>query len=197
MGSRLGTASEDNKAALDDGSNSRPWYRAAWERSDGGGPIGPSRPMDTAPTVLDETRPKGVRMPEARLTRRVRFTARHHYGWPTRSQDENRRLFGAQIVSHSHDWLLEVEIVGPVSEETGFSVDLGSLDAALEKLLQGWDGGDLNECIDDVRGGAMQPSTESIAGWIHERLCGQVPAPARLDRVRLWESEHLGSAFPA
>ena len=136
-------------------------------------------------------------MKEARLIRRVRFTAWHHYGSPTLSPEENRLLFGEQVAPHGHDWLLEVEIVGPISEKTGYVVDLVAVDAALAALLEGWHGGDLNERVPEVRSGSMQPSTESLARWIHGRLAAEVPSPARLGHVWLWESDDLGARFPA
>lgn len=63
-------------------------------------------------------------MNETRLIRRSRFKAYHHYHRPEWSEAENRRNFGDQVDSHSHDWLVELELVGPIGEETGFSMDL-------------------------------------------------------------------------
>lgn len=136
-------------------------------------------------------------MSEARLTRRSGFTAYHHYSRSDWSEVENRRAFGAQVDSHAHDWVVELELVGPIDDGTGFAVDLKVIDDALAALLQGWAGGDLNELIPEVREGSMQPSTESIARWLFLRLVDRVPFPARLVRVGVSESDELGAAFPA
>ena len=55
-------------------------------------------------------------MTQARMIRRARFTASHHYGWPQWSEEENRRVFGAQVEAHRHDWMVEVHVAGPVGE---------------------------------------------------------------------------------
>ena len=135
-------------------------------------------------------------MSEARLTRRSGFTAYHHYGRPEWSEIENRQAYGAQVDSHAHDWMVELDVVGPIDEDTGFAVDLRVVDDALAALVQDWAGGDLNELIPEVREGSMQPSTESIARWLFLRLEDGVPSPARLVRVGVWESDELGAVFP-
>ena len=136
-------------------------------------------------------------MREARLIRRVRFRASHHYGRSEWSEERNRRAFGPQVRTHAHEWTLDVEVVGPIDDETGFVTDLVALDHALARLTEGLDAGDLNELVPEVRAGSMVPTTECLARWLHERLRGAVAAPARLDRVRVWESDELGSQFPA
>lgn len=134
---------------------------------------------------------------DAVLFREVRFTASHHYGVPGRTAEENRALFGGQVVPHEHAWRVRVEIRGPIDPVTGFAADLASVDRALDRLLGGWDGGDLNQCVPEVAEGRMQPSTESLARWIFERLSLDVRAPARLGKVYVWECPELGACYPA
>jgi len=90
-----------------------------------------------------------------------------------------------------------VEVRGPGDRETGFVVDLGLLDGALERVLGDWEGRDLAECIPEIAAGAMQPSTESLARWLHGRLDREVPPPARVASVEVWESDDLGARYPA
>lgn len=113
------------------------------------------------------------------------------------SDEENRQRFGAQAESHEHEWMVRVEVRGPMDPETGFVTDLAALDRLLGHLFRGWDGGDLNELIADVKDGRMQPSTESLARWIHDRVGGEIAPPARVERVHVWESPALGAYFPA
>lgn len=136
-------------------------------------------------------------MTEARLVRRVRFRAVHRYGWPDRSEAENRRVFGAQAEPHAHDWTVEVQVVGPLDVDTGFVMDLEALDRTLGEVIGGWDGGDLNELVPPVRAGHLQPSTEALARWLYGELAERLPGPARLDRVRVFESPELGAEYPA
>jgi 6-pyruvoyltetrahydropterin/6-carboxytetrahydropterin synthase len=116
---------------------------------------------------------------------------------PGRTVAENRALFGGQVLPHEHAWRVRVEIRGPIDPVTGFAADLVSVDQALERLLGGWDGGDLNQCVPEVAEGRMQPSTESLARWIFERLSVDVRAPAHLGRVYVWECPELGACYPA
>jgi len=136
-------------------------------------------------------------MAEARLIRRVRFRASHHYRRSDWSDEENRRVFGAQTDPHEHDWTVEVHVVGPIDEETGFVTDLAPLDMAIRAVLGGWDGGDLNDLIPGVREGRMLPSTEAIARWLFERLEADLEVPVPVATVRVFESPELGGQYPA
>ena len=136
-------------------------------------------------------------MTDARLIRRARFRASHHYARADWSEEENRRVFGVQVGSHSHDWMVEVHVAGPVDEATGFVTDLGSLDASIAAVTNGWDGGDLNVLVPEVADGSMQPTTESLARWLHRRLADTIQPPARLVEVAVFESPDLGARFPA
>lgn len=136
-------------------------------------------------------------MTQARLIRRARFRARHHYarvGW---SEEENRRVFGDQSDPHEHHWMVEVHVVGPMDEGTGFAAELGVIDDAMRTVMAGWDGGDLNVLIPEVADGGMQPSTESLARWLYGRLERAIPPPAHLARVAVFESRDLGARYPA
>ena len=136
-------------------------------------------------------------MDEARLIRTVRLRAVHHYRRAEWSEEENRRVFGEQTEPHAHDWRVEVHVAGPVDQATGWSVDLAALDSALARVMEGWEGGDLNALVPEVARGEMTPSTENLARWLWARMAGRVPSPARLVEVRVFESGELGSAWPA
>ncbi len=133
-------------------------------------------------------------MPRTSLLRVVRFRATHRYGHPGWSAAENARAFGELVEPHAHDFRVEVEVEGDPDPETGFVVDLATLDRVLrEEILAPLDGQELNEVIGGVRNGTLQPSTEVLAHWIGARIATRIPAPARLLRVRAWESDTLGS----
>jgi len=134
---------------------------------------------------------------EALLVRRVTFRASHHYRQRSWSAAENRRVFGSQTDSHLHDWTVEVEVAGPIRPETGWVVDLDALDRAIADVVDGLDGEDLNAAIPEVATGEIMPSTEALARWLYSRLEPSIRAPARLARVRLFESPDLGAAYPA
>jgi 6-pyruvoyltetrahydropterin/6-carboxytetrahydropterin synthase len=136
-------------------------------------------------------------MTEARLIRRTRFTASHHYRRSDWSEEENRRAFGVQMDPHRHDWMVEVHVAGPADEATGFVVDLEALDALLASAMTGWDGGDLNTVVPEVADGSLQPSTENLACLLYRTLEGRLPAQARVVEVAVFESPDLGARYPA
>lgn len=134
---------------------------------------------------------------EATLLREVRFRAMHHYTVPGHSSGESEAVFGAQAHPHWHDWRVRFEINGPIDPATGWVMDLGVFDHVCGQVMAGWDGGDLNACVPEVRSCTMQPSTEALARWLYGRVSPEVPAPSRLVRVEVWESPELGACYPA
>jgi 6-pyruvoyltetrahydropterin/6-carboxytetrahydropterin synthase len=133
---------------------------------------------------------------EGRLVRRVRFTATHHYRRKEWSDDENRRVFGAQAEPHAHDWVVEVHMAGEVDRGTGWVIDVGELDAVLAAVTEGWDGGDLNARVPPVADGTLMPSTENLARWIHGEVGRRIGGATRVVEVRVFESPDLGGAYP-
>ncbi len=51
--------------------------------------------------------------------------------------------------------------------------------------------------VPDVVSGAMRPTTESLARWLHRHLEGTILLPARLVEVAVFESPDLGARYPA
>jgi 6-pyruvoyl-tetrahydropterin synthase len=79
---------------------------------------------------------------------------------------------------------------------TGFVVDLPELDRILAReITERLDGADLNVAIPEVAGGEVQPGTEALARIFFERLEPLIPGEARLERVRVAESEGLAAEY--
>src|SRR5688572_1192636 len=155
-------------------------------------------PMRSATTLLSlRCLAYDSRMSQASLTRSVRFRAAHHYRRTDWSDAENRRVFGENVNPHEHDYTLAVTVRGHVDEQTGFLVDLGELDRAIESVVAPLRGGNLVQRIAEANDGRLQPSTESLARWFFSQLGPRIPRPARLLRVRVAESDDLAAEFPA
>ncbi len=130
-------------------------------------------------------------MPRMQLTRRVRFSAAHRYHRPDWSDERNRAVFGpcTNPHGHGHDYLLEVTVEGEVDDETGFSVDLGALDALLRaEVVEPLDHQHLNHVVPEFAPGGRIPTTENILLLVWARLHGRLPGDARLVRLRLHEN---------
>ena len=133
-------------------------------------------------------------MEEAYLTRRATFAAAHRYWREEWTEDRNRAVFGAcaNPYGHGHNYAVEVTVRGAIDPETGFTVDLGALDAALREAVVGpLDHQHINHAIPRFGPGGRVPTTETLAAWAWERLEAHLPEGARLHRVRIREDDTL------
>jgi len=134
-------------------------------------------------------------MDHVSLIRSTRFSAGHRYWRPEWSAEKNRRTFGASANPHGHNYRLEVTVRGRVDPSTGFCVDLVALDRALESVVERLDQQEIGEAVPEFAPGERIPSTEELARWLFHDLEARIPSPARLERVRLEESESLAAEY--
>lgn len=127
------------------------------------------------------------------LTRIVRFSAAHRYHRPEWDDARNAEEFGAcsNPHGHGHNYVLEVMTAGEPDPETGFSVNLGALDALLkEEIVDRLDHQHLNHAVPEFAPGRRIPTTENLLVWIWDRLEPRLTS-ARLVRLRLREDVDL------
>ena len=137
-------------------------------------------------------------MPQALLTREVRFSAAHRYYRPEWSEQRNRETFGACANPHGHGhfYRLEVTVAGTVAEETGFAVDLAALDAVLRReVVDVLDHQHINHVVPDFAPGGRIPTTENLLIWMWPRVANALPAGAMLRRMVLREDEGLWAEY--
>ncbi len=130
-------------------------------------------------------------MPTALLTRKLRFSAAHRYFRPEWSEERNREVFGpcANPHGHGHNYLLEVRVRGEVDPDTGFSVDLVTLDRVLkEEVTDRLDHRHLNHAVPEFGEGGKVPTTENILVLLWDRIAPRL-GKSRLARLRLHEEE--------
>lgn len=124
-----------------------------------------------------------------KLTRRYRFSASHRLDTAALTPDQNRRLYGKcnNPYGHGHDYVLDVTVAG-VPDETGQIVGRESLDRLVqERILARFDHRNLNTDIAELHG--VVPTTESLAVAIENALAHNWALGAKLDRVRISETE--------
>ena len=134
------------------------------------------------------------------LERRFRFSASHLYRRPEWSEEENRAWFGkcANLPGHGHNYRLWIGVEGEVDPRTGFVVDLGRLDALVQdRIVERLDHQHLNAALPEFAAGGAIPSSENLVRWIHGQLVGELPAGARLVKIRLAEDEDLAAEWNA
>ncbi len=124
-----------------------------------------------------------------KLTRRYRFSASHRLDTPALSAEQNRRLYGKcnNPYGHGHDYVLDVTVAGS-PDESGQIVGREALDALVaERILARFDHRNLNADIAELSG--VVATTESLAVVIERVLQDRWPLEAKLDRVRISETE--------
>jgi 6-pyruvoyltetrahydropterin/6-carboxytetrahydropterin synthase len=134
------------------------------------------------------------------LERRYRFSASHLYRRPGWSEAENRARFGkcANLPGHGHNYRLYVTVGGEIDPATGFVVDLGALDAAVQAhVIERLDHQHLNAALPEFGEGGEIPSSESLVRWIQRELAEHLPPGSRLVRLRLEEDEDLAAEWAA
>ncbi len=134
-------------------------------------------------------------MPTVTVTRRMTFNAAHRVHNPELSDEENRATFGKcnNPNWHGHNYVLEVSVAGEIDERTGYVVDLGVVkDVVQQAVVDHLDHRNLNLEVEFMRG--VIPTTENlvVACW---RMLEPRLRPARLRRLRLWETENHSAEY--
>jgi 6-pyruvoyltetrahydropterin/6-carboxytetrahydropterin synthase len=122
------------------------------------------------------------------VSQRFEFSAAHRLHSESLSAEENREVFGRcnNPNGHGHNYEVEVTVTGPVGAD-GQVVAMEELQRVVnERVVEVFDHKHLN--VDCVEFRNLNPTVENIAGVIFEKLKGAVTGPARVARVRVWET---------
>jgi 6-pyruvoyltetrahydropterin/6-carboxytetrahydropterin synthase len=137
-------------------------------------------------------------MPTTTLTRRVNFAAAHRYRRPEWDDARNAATFGlcARPNFHGHSYVCEVTVRGTVDPLTGFVVDLGVLDRALQaEVRDRFDHANINLDIPEFADGLLVPSGENLARYILERVQQALGGAATVTSVSVAEDESLRATY--
>ena len=122
-----------------------------------------------------------------RISRREGFNAAHQLWDPSRSQEENRRLYGKCVNVHGHNYAVEVMVAGDLDRSTGYLMDLKRLsDLIMGQIIEQVDHRNLNTDVPWLSG--RIPTAENLALAFWERLRPHLPEGA-LHTVRVYESD--------
>lgn len=87
---------------------------------------------------------------------------------------------------HGHNWKVEATVESDALDACGMAVDFRVIKTALTALLDRYDHRFLN---DVAPFDTINPSSENLARIIFEDMEESIPAPARMARVAVWESD--------
>lgn len=134
-------------------------------------------------------------MPVVRVTKRLRFSAAHRLFSPALGEAGSRAAYGkcANPGGHGHDYVLDVTVEGEVDPATGMVVNVAALKrAAHERVVAHVDHRFLDRDVPLLAG--VVPTMENLVVEFWRALEGAA-APARLARVRLYETEENWAEF--
>lgn len=137
-------------------------------------------------------------MPTTTLTRRVSFAAAHRYRRPEWDDARNAATFGlcARPNFHGHSYVCEVTVRGSIDPLTGFVVDLGVLDRALQtEVRDRFDHANINLDIPEFADGRLVPSGENLARYILERVQQALGSAATVTSVSVAEDDSLRATY--
>lgn len=93
---------------------------------------------------------------------------------------------------HGHNWTVEVTIESDTLDQRGIAVDFRVMKNALSAILSRLDHRYINEIPPFD---ALNPSSENIARHVFEKMEESIPAPARVLRAVVWESDDARAEF--
>jgi len=129
-----------------------------------------------------------------RVTRQYRFSASHRLHSPQLSEDGNWQVYGKcnNPYGHGHDYVAQVQVSGPVDEETGLALPVEALDGLVERhVLRAVANANLNDLPAFAE---VAPTTEMLAvaidRWLRTGWTDVFPGEwPRLDGVRILETK--------
>jgi 6-pyruvoyltetrahydropterin/6-carboxytetrahydropterin synthase len=127
-------------------------------------------------------------MSTVRVTQCFEFAAAHRLHCPSLSDVQNREVFGKcnNPNGHGHNYQLEVTVSGEPDARSGVVLPVTHMERVVkERVIDRFDHKHLN--LDCAEFRELNPSVEHITRVIWGLLEGQF-APARLARVRVWET---------
>ncbi len=137
-------------------------------------------------------------MPICTLTRRITFAAAHRYRRPEWDDAKNYATFGACAWPnfHGHSYTCDVTVGGPIDPITGFVVDLGVLDAILQReVRERFDHRNINTDVPEFADGLLIPSGENLAKFIFEHVQQALGSVAQVRSVTIAEDNTLSSTY--
>jgi 6-pyruvoyltetrahydropterin/6-carboxytetrahydropterin synthase len=131
------------------------------------------------------------------LTRRVSFTATHRYWRSDWSAVRNEQYFDGATTPHSHDYVCDVTVSGPIDEETGMVIDLGLLYRILDREVRArFHGANINVDVLEFTDGELIPTCENLARFVFERVADSLLGGVDLSSVIVREDDTLSAEFP-
>ena len=101
--------------------------------------------------------------------------------------------WGAENEKHSHHYVVELQLEGPILDEHGYLVDIVDIEANLDTLVAHYRDRTLND-LPEFAG--LNPSIEHFARIFVESLADRIQAPTLTAlTVMIWENEIAWASY--
>ncbi|KOY87328.1 6-pyruvoyl tetrahydrobiopterin synthase [bacterium 336/3] len=134
---------------------------------------------------------------KVKVSRKEHFNAAHRLHNPAWDEQKNMEVFGKcnNQYYHGHNYELIIEVVGEISPETGYVIDMKVLsDIIKEHVTDRFDHKNLNLELNEFKN--LNPTAENIAVVIWNILRQHIQPPYEL-KVKLYETERNFVEYPA
>ena len=128
------------------------------------------------------------------ITKQYQFCAAHRYWNSEWSEEENKDIFGKDIYIHGHNYLLDITIEGPIYEQSGFIINLKTLNELVkERVINIFDHSQIEKDISWFIN--LQPSTENMVIFIWNQIYDKIPLPSKLYKIKLQETPTIYTEY--
>lgn len=103
-----------------------------------------------------------------------------------------RNYNGACEVLHGHNWKVDIAVETKDLDERGLAVDFNVLKEKSNTIISDLDHIYLNE-HEAFR--TINPSSENIAKYIHDRLSACLEGSAKVKKVTIWETDSAAASY--
>ncbi|MGH9323062.1 MAG: 6-pyruvoyl trahydropterin synthase family protein [Vicinamibacteria bacterium] len=93
---------------------------------------------------------------------------------------------------HGHNFRVEAFVSTETLPDSGLVLDFLELEAKLKEVVSPYDHRHINEIPPFDR---VNPTTENLARFFHEKLSKLLPPECRLRRIRVWEAPTYSATF--
>ncbi len=121
-----------------------------------------------------------------KMTRRIMFSASKSDWIVTRSEAENREIFGENATPepYGHNYFLDVTVEGKINPITGIILNIKQIDRLVkESVIHLLDKSNLNLTLNDT-----PVTSETLTLWIRDRVSEGLPIEVRLSSIRIEET---------
>ena len=128
------------------------------------------------------------------ITKQFKFCAAHKYWNDSWDHERNYKVFGDDIRVHGHNYILDITITGPVSEESGFIFDIQGLkEIVSNNVIDVIDHSQIQEDIEWFAN--KQPSTENLVLFIWQQIVEHIKSPSKLYKIKLRETPSIFTEY--